>query len=328
MTQSARSAARRVAGVVAWAGVGLLAMTAVLRVAHADRLWWIVALIALSPWLYAFAVLVTVAALIGRRWRLGAVAGVLAVIGIVTVLPSFLPVSRAAPAPAGSYRLRLFDANVRYNNPSIAGIAKEITGARPDLLILEEVTQSQLATLDSSGALTRLRWHYVLHYENGYGLGLWSDLPIRDPAQWAAGAHPELSVQLTLPDRQVITVDAAHTTAPRSGTVSEWRTELAAIAAKVRTQPRPLLVAGDFNATAQMYEFGAITHQGLKDAAVEEGKGWQMTWSRLVPVIPPLVRIDHVLCSPGLTVTSYRLGHGQGSDHRPLLVGLAVLPGH
>jgi endonuclease/exonuclease/phosphatase (EEP) superfamily protein YafD len=328
MTERARRVAAGVVGVAAWLTVGVLAMTALLRLAHLDRWWPVVALIAFSPWLYGLAVLVAVGALAARRWRLGVGAGLLAVIGLVTVMPSFLPISRAASAAAGSITLRLFDANVRFNNPSVAGIAAEIVADHPDVVTLDEVTPAQVQMLQAAGAFTRLRWHYLLpDAGNGYGLGLWSDLPLRHATEWIAAEHPELSAQLVLPDRRLLTVDAVHTTAPRSGMVSEWRAELAAIAAKATTQPRPLLLAGDFNATAQMYEFSAITKAGLKDAAVELGQGWQMTWSRLVPVIPPLIRIDHVLYSPGLTVTGYRLGHGQGSDHRPLLVTLAVLPG-
>lgn len=40
-------------------------------------------------------------------------------------------------------------------------------------------------------------------------------------------------------------------------------------------------------------------------------------------LIPPLIRIDHVLTGAGLTVTTIRSGRGQGSDHRPLVADVA-----
>jgi endonuclease/exonuclease/phosphatase (EEP) superfamily protein YafD len=38
------------------------------------------------------------------------------------------------------------------------------------------------------------------------------------------------------------------------------------------------------------------------------------------------MRLDHVLVSPGVDVQSIREGIGQGSDHRPVIAGLALLP--
>jgi endonuclease/exonuclease/phosphatase family metal-dependent hydrolase len=38
----------------------------------------------------------------------------------------------------------------------------------------------------------------------------------------------------------------------------------------------------------------------------------------------PYLRIDHVLLSPSVSLESYALGDGQGSDHHPLLVYLGV----
>jgi endonuclease/exonuclease/phosphatase (EEP) superfamily protein YafD len=315
------------ARLLAWGVVGVLAATALTRAVHLDRWWPVVYLIAVSPWLYALAVVVAPAALVARRWSLGAVAGILAVIGLITVGPTMWPFATAQSPPAGSFTLRVFDANVRYNNPSLAGIAAEIIADHPDLVMLDELTPTGAATLQAAGAVSRFRWHYVVPDAGGAdGFGVWSDLPLRDPAVWRAGDHPEVSAALVLPDQQTVTIDAIHTTAPRSGVVGEWRTELAAIKARVSAQPQPVLVAGDFNATSQMYELTSITHLGLKDAAIESGKGWQMTWSRLPPVIPPLVRIDHVLYSRGLTVTGYRLGTGKGSDHRPVITEISVFP--
>jgi endonuclease/exonuclease/phosphatase family metal-dependent hydrolase len=50
-----------------------------------------------------------------------------------------------------------------------------------------------------------------------------------------------------------------------------------------------------------------------------------MTWPR-GKLLPPLVRPDHVLVSPEIAVTGYRLGDGRGSDHRPVVVDLAIPP--
>jgi endonuclease/exonuclease/phosphatase (EEP) superfamily protein YafD len=48
-----------------------------------------------------------------------------------------------------------------------------------------------------------------------------------------------------------------------------------------------------------------------------------MTWSQTKPIIPPVVRIDHVLTGPGVEVTHIQTGEGVGSDHRDLIATVA-----
>jgi endonuclease/exonuclease/phosphatase family metal-dependent hydrolase len=38
------------------------------------------------------------------------------------------------------------------------------------------------------------------------------------------------------------------------------------------------------------------------------------------------MRLDHVLVSPGVETRSIREGRGEGSDHRPIIADLALLP--
>src|ERR1700728_3714815 len=98
---------------------------------------------------------------------------------------------------------------------------------------------------------------------------------------------------------------------------------MALVGSHLQHEPRPLLVAGDFNATADDQPFQRLLGLGLSDAAVLAGRGWEMTWPRNQAWVIPYLRIDHILLSPSLTVTSYRLGTGEGSDHRPIIVGVA-----
>ena len=49
-----------------------------------------------------------------------------------------------------------------------------------------------------------------------------------------------------------------------------------------------------------------------------------MTWSQAMPVVPPMVRIDHILTGEGVAVTKIALEMGVGSDHRDLIATVAV----
>jgi endonuclease/exonuclease/phosphatase (EEP) superfamily protein YafD len=310
---------------IGWVVTGGLYALTVLRLTHTDSWWPVIVAIAVSPWLYFLAWIVAAVGAVRHRWVLTGAAGVLVVLSIVWLVPQWYPWARAAAPAPGAVPLRLFDANVQYSNPDMAPIGAEIRADRPDLITLEELSLPNLRSLTVTGVLDRYRWRYVLPF-GGAGLGVWSDVPMTGMTTWYAGDHPEVRAWLQPHGTPRVRLYVVHTDAPRRGAADAWHTEMSAITAALRSEPRPLLVAGDFNATWDMYEFQDVLHLGLHDAAVEEGKGWEMTWSRQSRVVPPVVRIDHVLYSPGLTVTHYRTGVGRGSDHHPIMVGVAVNP--
>lgn len=325
-TAPSRRAAGWLVALAGWLVVAGLYALAVLRLTHKDSQWWVIVAISVSPWLYFLAWIVTALALIGRRRWLSGLAGVLVVVSLVWLVPQWYPFARAAAPARGAVALRVFDANVEFSNPNLGPIAGEIRADHPDVVSLEELSYSNYPSLQATGVMDRFAWSYVSLQGGANGFGVWSDVPMTGAQLWLAGYHPEVRAWLHPAGTPPVRLYVVHTDAPRSGESGAWHTELSAIAASLRAASRPLLVAGDFNATWDMYEFQDVLHVGLKDAAVEEGKGWEMTWSRQARVIPPFVRIDHVLYSSGLTVTSYRTGVGRGSDHRPVMVGVAVAP--
>ena len=58
-----------------------------------------------------------------------------------------------------------------------------------------------------------------------------------------------------------------------------------------------------------------MLHDGLTDGAAARGKATGMTWPNGA-VVPPFVRIDHVLTGARLAVTQIAAKPGFGSDHR------------
>ena len=71
--------------------------------------------------------------------------------------------------------------------------------------------------------------------------------------------------------------------------------------------------------------FAALLDDGLTDAAAARGKAIDMTWPNGA-LIPPIVRIDHLLTGTNLAATAIATGPGFGSDHRYLTATVAVRP--
>jgi endonuclease/exonuclease/phosphatase (EEP) superfamily protein YafD len=115
-----------------------------------------------------------------------------------------------------------------------------------------------------------------------------------------------------------------HTTAPLLPAFSQWKGQVATIAAEIKaTGTAHLLVAGDFNSTWSNKGFRQILAEGMTDGAAARGHPFDMTWSQTKQPLPPLVRIDHVLTGPGVAVTAIASGPGPGSDHRDLHATIA-----
>ncbi|MDA8279749.1 MAG: endonuclease/exonuclease/phosphatase family protein [Actinomycetota bacterium] len=155
------------------------------------------------------------------------------------------------------------------------------------------------------------------------------------PSTWRTWSDELASLQRLLADRlhPVTGQGAAAGQAATSGSTGTPRstgtsgsTRSTGQGARGEQQAGRLLVVGDFNATWQNKWFRRLLAGGLVDGAAARAHAFDMTWSQTMPVLPPLVRIDHVLTSAGLTVTRISTGAGPGSDHRLLRATVAVRP--
>jgi endonuclease/exonuclease/phosphatase (EEP) superfamily protein YafD len=317
--------ARRVGLVGGWFLAVAMLIACLLRLLGADGESFAIAVVSALPWVLLPALPVAVASALCRRWALVGVASASVLAGAVWEGPTMWPFSSAAPAAAGP-RVRLFDANVAQDNFHLSGIAAEIRTDRPDVIALEELTPLGLRSLQGSGVLDGYGWKVVDAQYGAGGMGLWSRLPASGLSIWSIEENQvEIDGWIDPPRRSPIRIDVMHVYAPAFGTGEPalWVRQLGELRAHLAAEPRPLLVAGDFNATADDRPFQRILGVHLQDAAVLAGKGWEMTWPRNQAWVIPYLRIDHVLLSPQLTVTRYRLGTGRGSDHRPIVADVA-----
>ena len=94
-----------------------------------------------------------------------------------------------------------------------------------------------------------------------------------------------------------------------------WEAEV--IKGVMGSEEKPILVAGDFNATPHNWTYRHIA-SGLTDVMTKAGTGTGFTYHRRRPI----ARIDFVLASKEFVPTSARVVNGHSSDHLGLLVGL------
>lgn len=281
----------------------------------------LVALNALTPFLFLPAWPVAFAAGLGRRWALGAAAIAVVVAHVGLMAPELAARAPVPPVDAGFRAIRLFNANVYAGNPDAGGIAGEIEAAAPDLVFLQEATPRIVAAVDATGALEDLPHRVTVARDDPFGTLVASRWPLTDQEVVELDGRPVLIRATIDAGDGPIRMYAVHVVAPFGGGRDAWARGMAYLAGAVRQETGPVIVAGDLNATWGHRPFRRLLDAGLTDAAAARGRPFQMTW-RQGGRVPPLTRIDHVLTTDGLAVVAIRAGSGRGSDHRPLVADI------
>jgi endonuclease/exonuclease/phosphatase (EEP) superfamily protein YafD len=323
------SGARSVAGLtircLAWAIVAVLGSVVVARAVAWDQWRWFADLDAAIEVLFIPAWLVLLGALLRRRWWMVGAAVCICAAQVVYVAPEILASTPVPAAATHEPTVRLFDANVYQNNLSMAGYVRQLRSYQPDILTMEEPVTGDWGQLDRAGVLTTLPYQFKIQCCGSRGFIVASRYRLgRVSVSYVDGLAYLIRTTVALPSR-TIDLWVVHTTAPVNPDWDDWNLELDGVYRQlVRSHPRPLLMVGDFNASWGNRGFRAILSTGLTDAAAARGEPFAFTWSQLLPVLPPLIRIDHVLTGGDLTVTTIATHPGPGSDHRDITATVAI----
>jgi endonuclease/exonuclease/phosphatase (EEP) superfamily protein YafD len=312
-----------------WLIVAGLGLVVFVRIVAWDRWPFFAEIDAAVEVLFLPAWLVLLASLLGKRWWLAGAAVLICAAQVVYVAPELLA-SSAVPASVRSEpTIRLFDANVAQWNSSMAGYITQLRSYHPDVLAMEETVPHDDVQLKASGVLATLPYRYQISCCGSRGFIIASHYPLRDiKVSSYQGLQYLIRSSLVLPNR-TINFWVVHTTAPTDPSVSAWNQELDGIYTQLESvHPRPLLMVGDFNASWGSRGFHAILSTGLTDAAAARGDPFGFTWSQDLPILPPIIRIDHVLTGGPVTVTQIATHAGPGSDHRDITATVATAGAH
>lgn len=262
------------------------------------------------------------------RWKRTAAATLPAVLCTLgPSLPSYVPHS---PQPTAGTTIRVMSANLLYLNSDHQPIIDEILSEAPDLLLLQEYTDS---------------WHQAIHAAvskdypysvwvtrpNAFGVAIYSKRPLSPDSSreldCGSFSLPLLHAHVDFDGRR-IAVYCIHMVPPTWKRLPMMRTQFHALLNLLAGEKDPMLLAGDFNFTGESTMHRTLRRLGLVDAHQAAGWGRGETWPEdgLWRFLPG-VRIDHVYFSKGLTALQCRVGQGRHSDHRPVIVDLAFQVG-
>lgn len=338
MTQPARS---RVAGAgAALATLGLAATTgiAVIRFTGIQergyRMMGVAgASVAFTGCAAAATLLGAVLVLVARspaRWR-GAWPVLLA-----AALPVLLLVQMTAPALTGALfpervtegeRLSVLAQNLYFQNGDVGATLAAVVAREPDVLVLTEFTPEAAALVERGPLARKIDDAYPHQWRQpepeGGGLAVLSSVPF-DRAVRVPLSAPAVVLQLRVGGERV-DLYALHPMAPsdRWG-LRQWQHDYRVLTSDAADSSPLTIMAGDFNANTGHRAFRRLLDVGdLRDAHDVGGGGLAATWPS-GQLLPPLMRLDHVLVGEGIGVERFEVLGDLGSDHRGVEAWLRV----
>jgi endonuclease/exonuclease/phosphatase (EEP) superfamily protein YafD len=240
-----------------------------------------------------------------------------------------------AAAPTGEETaLRVLVANVGWWNGTDPDVlARTIVAEYADILVLPEVPPAVVSRLRKHGKWSV--WHTTQVREGPYSLAIATHArrggepktilvpgPERSHGSGShrqnfQGVNPIIRLPIRLADRtvQLFAVHPPPPTQPRL--FRHRRTVFTQLLEHIDASSDPIIVAGDFNATAAAAVMTDLQHRGLRLSPGPRAATWGPSELGL-----PLLAIDHIWAR-GFHMTSGTTVPLPGSDHRGWLVSLA-----
>jgi endonuclease/exonuclease/phosphatase (EEP) superfamily protein YafD len=311
------------------------AITLVMVVLAGARLGWrdsniiFIWLNAYTAWIYAPAYPVALFAAAFARWFLLPPALAICALHLWWVLPDY---SGATPIPADAYsapQLRLVTANVFHDNEELDEYVPALLAHQPDVLFLQEHGSETEQALEAAGIRDSLPHRTTaLTPDFPFGLAIYSRYPLANVEVEFITRRPVIRADITVEGQPVRLINI-HPVSPGSRwVINPWNEGWQQLVAMFKEQPLPFLVAGDFNMNQHHRWYGELNRIGLKSCHDERGRGTATTWpyggGRLLYLLFPNIRIDHVFVSEGVVCMHVAEGDSPGSDHRPVIAELAI----
>jgi endonuclease/exonuclease/phosphatase (EEP) superfamily protein YafD len=220
-------------------------------------------------------------------------------------------------------RVKLILANVNHKNTAREKFIAFARKRAPDLLVVQEVTESWRESLQELHSL--YPFTEELPKARGSGMALYSRFPFeRLATSFPEGdARPCIMARMDI-DGVSVSLLSIHPRTPilsdryklRNGT-------LAAAADFLRDLPGPKICVGDLNITPWSPYYRSFVERA-KLVNVRKGFGLLPSWPTFLFFKFLMLPLDHCLVSDDIRVADARTGEPIGSDHLPLIVEIEL----
>ena len=261
---------------------------------------------------------------LSRRWLLTLVALAVTVALVREYVPRY---QEAVVADSTVVDVRVLTTNLGMGQADPAAMVA-LARDNADIVAVQEMTPDAAEGLSAAGMDGAFGYRVVLPAPLASGIGIWSRHPIVESGRIDGYALPILGARIRIPGVPIdTTVLSVHLAAPWPQPVGLWRHDIALLSDTLREMGRTagagaVIVAGDFNATADMAPFRRLLEQGYRDGAADAAAGLARTYPGSGKT-PALLGIDHILVK-NCSAVAARTVSVPGADHRGLLATVGV----
>jgi endonuclease/exonuclease/phosphatase (EEP) superfamily protein YafD len=316
---------------LAWLGTIGLATFAILRFAYHDGAYFLIWINAFTRYVYLPAYACLLLAVWKRRRWLALASAAIVCCHLYWMAPDIMRDRGIASAPntvVGDARpkktIRIFFANVQIENRERGAMLREIRDANPDVVVLVEfwlwwryafVHSPLIANYPFGAGLS-------LEHPGGNSVNIFSRLPLKsEQREWVAGRSVEI-VEIPI-GSQSLQLVGLHAPRPMEIRDNDYNGYWTRVVPLLLGMKGPLVVVGDCNATQYSRVYQQLKAGGLRSAHEDQGRGYATTWPNGQYPVPP-IRIDQAFLSPEVKCLGISEGRGQGSDHKPLILDVAL----
>ena len=222
----------------------------------------------------------------------------------------------------GDAAVRVAFSNVSIRNDDTGEFVAWIRSSDPDVVLATEMSPRHVEQMVK--AMTDYPFQILEPREHPFGMVVYSRYPISGETvtELPGGASPTSGPIMVTMDVQtplrMLHVAGLHVFPPITPRLLAWRNEQLAIAGQILAEiDTPKLVIGDFNATPWSVRLRAF--QSENDLFRLNTPATWPVWLGFAGI-----PINHAFVSPDLHIMEIKTGPDIGSDHRPLLIDIAL----
>lgn len=252
------------------------------------------------------------------RWM---VAG-LAIVGVSAFLTQpYLPTLDSFAARAASDvaepqadEISVLQLNIRFNNRTVERTTKVVLEARPDFVLLQEITRNNEAVLSQ---LQQAYPHQWFCHRRGIGsVAILSRYPFAEHQKSTCLQTRGFAQAMVQLGDRTLSLASFHSRWPFPA--SQPR-QMQVLRDAFEGLAHPLVLAGDFNSAP----WSAAVQRAARWTRTKTAEGVVMTWGSPFPLIRDLIGaslpIDQIMYSPELVLQERVVLEDVGSDHYPIL---------
>jgi endonuclease/exonuclease/phosphatase (EEP) superfamily protein YafD len=256
----------------------------------------------------------------------------LAIIGchLFWIAPDFMrdrrfdaePANAAAAEKNPANSVRIFFANVYYQNQDFTALLHEIEDADPDVIVLVEFPWSWRDVFLKSPVIAKYRYGHGFKPWRYDSVILYSKLPVQNESESRIADRTVQSADIRIGSR-ILHLIGLHAPRPMHFHDNDYDGYWQQVLPRLLGAPHPLVAIGDFNATQYSLVYERLKAGGLRSAHEDRGRGYATTWPNGMDPVPP-IRIDQAFLSPDVVCQGIAEGEGRGSDHKPLILDVRL----